>query len=196
MRRLLPVLLLLFFVEPILAQPARGPLAPGKTLPGPFHPYNATGASKGRYHCLISEYGEDPVVLIFARGLYDNEAFRDLLSRIEAAITRNPTARLRCCVVFLPRELPNPVTDDDKRDELAPGLEKLAEEAKLKQVVLCLGSKPELAKYELDDSADLTVVLYRKFQILSSFAVPADKIDAGLVKSIMAELGPKLGATR
>jgi len=197
MRRvLLTLLLLLLVVLPGFSQPARGPLAPGKDLPGPFHPYNVTGASKNRFHCLVSEYNDDPVVLLFARGLDDKAAFGDLLTRIEAAIVRNPTSRLRCFVVFLSDELPQPIADDDKRDEAAGKVKQLADKLKLEKVILCLGSKGDLARYSLDDSADLTALLYRKFKILSSHAVAADKVDEELVKAIMGEVGSKLGATR
>src|SRR5262245_19924977 len=40
---------------------------PGEVLPGPFHPYNATGDFKDRPHCLVCEYGLRPVVAVFAR---------------------------------------------------------------------------------------------------------------------------------
>src|SRR5258708_231776 len=66
------------------------PLAVGKDVPGPFHPYNVTGVnvyeeepkgtekagekklrynSKGRYHCLVTHHDADPVVMLFARSL-------------------------------------------------------------------------------------------------------------------------------
>src|SRR5438552_12518183 len=53
--------------------PSHSPLFPYTTLfrsilPGPFDSYNINGAKgKGRYHCLVCEFGHDPVVMVFVR---------------------------------------------------------------------------------------------------------------------------------
>ena len=36
-------------------------------VPGPFHAYNVTGKYKGRYHSHISEFGLEPMVMLFTR---------------------------------------------------------------------------------------------------------------------------------
>jgi hypothetical protein len=176
------------------------PTPPSNILPGPFHPYNVTGPNKGRFHCLVSEYGEEPVVLIFHRGLETSEAFRELLKGIDNAITRNPAVRLKSFVVFLEDSLPEVIgaTDktDDRRDVLERSVLKLNSEMKLEHVVLCLGGKKDVEKYNLPDKTDVTVILYRKLKVLSSTSLPADKLAGESVKEILTEVGTKLGAKR
>src|SRR5262245_6936901 len=97
--------LFLLFAALAAAQDKGPALAVGKDLPGTFHPYNVTAravalaepepegkgkkeeappTTKGKYHCLISEYNLDPVVMIFARGVEDNKAFVAALKKIDA----------------------------------------------------------------------------------------------------------------
>ena len=61
---------------------AKSTLTPGSNLPGTILPYNVTGPYKGRFHCLISDYGLEPVVLIFARDLEATPALKDLLESL------------------------------------------------------------------------------------------------------------------
>jgi hypothetical protein len=189
-------LLLSVTASSALAQKPEGKatLAPGKNVPGPFHPFNVTGPFKGRYHCLVSEYDADPVVLLFARGLNDNAAFRDLLQKLDSAIERNPSARLRCFVVFLADDLPSPIDDDDKREGAAAAVEKLG--ADLKHVVLCLGSRADAKKYEVQDDSAFTALLYKRLFMESIHLAPADKVDEALEKTILGEVSSKLGAKR
>jgi hypothetical protein len=187
----------------------------GKTLPGPFHPYNITGpveyeeddrpdakkekkvkySPRGKYHCLVSQYGLNPVVMLVARdGMDDNTAFRALLKRLDAAAERNPTVRLGVFVVFLLDKVPDVVADDDEREKAAADLKKLAEGLSLKKVVLCLGSTSDLEKYKLDPKKALTAVLYKKLQVLGLHELTADKVDSGAVDAIMKDVRDKLGA--
>ncbi len=53
-------------------------------VPGPFHPYNVTGAYKGRFHSRIAEYGLEPMVMIFTRG---KSIFSDPLKDFSGAST-------------------------------------------------------------------------------------------------------------
>src|SRR5947209_239947 len=88
--------------------PGTDPLAPGNNLPATFHPLNInkllpvsaepedgkTGEKKGyttegKYHCLISEYDLDPVVMILAKGMDDNPALRGLLEKLNGLVDRN-----------------------------------------------------------------------------------------------------------
>jgi hypothetical protein len=170
----------------------------GQNLPGPFHPYNATGPKAGRYHCLVSAAGLEPGVLLFARGLEDNDAFKDLLKRLEGMVARNPQARLHVFVVFHGDTLPDPADDDDKRDDAAKKLEKLSETLALRHVVLSLGGKSELAKYKLNAEAPLNAVLFNKYKIAAYHALAADKVakDSKELEAIAADVVDKLGAKK
>jgi hypothetical protein len=197
-RFLLAVVLLTFWAG--LVRPdepaAKGALVVGKNIPAPFAPFNVTGASRGQYHCLVSEYNADPVVLLFVRKLDDNAAFRELLTQLDQAIERNARVRLRGFVVFLDDDLKDPLLDDDKRDEYAQTLEKLAADLKLTKLILTIGSQAKLAKYELDPNAALTAVLYRKHDIVAVHTATADKVNEALVKTITGQVSSLLGATR
>ncbi len=232
MRRLLLsiaslLVLVLLLADSLYSAQQAGPLAVGKNLPATFHPYNITArtpikqeaeddkdesklklkkvdyTTKGKFHCLITEYDLDPVVMLFVRGLDDNVAFRDLLTKMEAAIDRNPSSRLRCFVVFIADDITDIVKDDDKRKAAIEKFQKVADDLKLKQVVLTLAGKPdsksELAKYGLDDASALTAVLYKNLRIEAALKVSReklDKVDADDVKTIMKDVAEKLKAKR
>src|SRR5262245_52629352 len=75
---------------------------PGKPLPGSFHPFNVNGEKgKGKYHCLVCEYGLDPVVLVFADNPKDPQVI-DLLKRLDALVKKEQkTSYLHSFAVFL-----------------------------------------------------------------------------------------------
>jgi hypothetical protein len=198
-----------------------GPLVVGKNVPATFHPYNVTArldvkdeadeedadvkvkkvpyTTKGKFHCLITEYDLDPVAMLFARNLEDNPAFRDLLVKLDAAIERNPSVRMRSFVVFIADDIADVVADDDKRSEAEKRIQKVADDLKLKNVVLTLASKSDVAKYALDDATALTGVLYKQLRIEAVHKVARDKLDkadADAVKAIMKDVVEKLKATR
>jgi hypothetical protein len=202
-------------------------LAVGENITATFHPYNVTASAavkeepdeddkdakkkdkikkpayttKGKFHCLITEYDLDPVVMLFARGnLEDNAGFRDLLQKIDGAIDRNPGVRLRCFVVFVADDIEDVVKDDDKREEAAKKIQKkLADDLKLRQVVLTLASKADVSSYPLDPGMAVTAVLYQNLRIAAVHPVPLDKLDkadAEAVKAIMKDVAEKLKAAR
>jgi hypothetical protein len=181
----------------VIAQkaPSAG-LVVGSNLPGTFHPYNVTGAHKGNFHCLISEHGLNPAVLIFCRDLELTPPAKDLLQKLDLAVEKNPKARLAVSVVFVPDELKDVVTDDDKRQALATGIEDATKEAMLKNVVLALASKADVAKYGLDDNAAFTIVVYNKLQVRAVEKLDKDQLTAEKVQAIQALMGEKLGATK
>jgi hypothetical protein len=178
------------------AKGGKGPLAEGNNLPGPFHPFNVTGPRKGNFHCLVSEYDLEPVVMIVARDLELSEPFKDLLKRLDNAIAKNPAVRLRGFVVLLSDALPDVVQNDDKREELAAKLEDAAKGLELKHVVLCLDSKSDLEKYALDESAAATVVLYHKLKVVAHWPLSRQDLTAAKVQEIMTQVADKLGARR
>jgi hypothetical protein len=132
--------------------------------------------------------------MLVVRGLEEDAALEALVQALDGAVARNPALHLNVFVVFLSDELTNVVTDDDTRDRLAGRLEeKLAETLKLRHVVLSLDDKADLARYDLDASKTLTVVLYRNLEILASHALKRDEIK-GKTKAILDQVADKLGA--
>src|ERR1700722_10106108 len=161
MYRFLALAIVLLFALCVLpvsnAQDKESPLAVGKNVPASFHPYNVTArlvikeepdpeeekskvknkpyTTKGKFHCLVTEYDLDPVVMLFVRGSLDeNAAFRDLLQKLDAAIDRNPGVRLRSFVVFISDDIANVVDEDDKREAAEKKIQKIADDLKLRFV--------------------------------------------------------------
>ncbi|HWG41653.1 MAG TPA: hypothetical protein VN688_02625 [Gemmataceae bacterium] len=184
------------------APPAKddSPLQTGKDLPGPFHPYNVTGPHKQHFHCLVSDHGLDPMVMIFHKNVDFADPLPNLLKKLDTAIDKNPAVRLGSFVVFLPEDLPEVVGSDDKNDDARNEVEKKVEQAgadmKLKHVVLCLDSKADVEKYHLSDSNLVTIVLYKKFETVAVFALPQSEFTDAAIEKIMAAVGDKLGAKR
>ena len=185
----------------------KAPLTVGENLPGPFHPYNVTGAHKEHFHCLISEHDLDPMVMIFHKNVDFSDPLPNLLKRLDAAIDKNPNTRLGAFVVFLPDDLPDVVgstekdqdansKNDDARLELAKKIEAFDSDNKLKHVVLCLDNKSDVKKYELSDENLITIVLYTKLKVVAVHALPKSEFTDAAIEKIMAEVADKLGAKR
>ncbi|HZV03611.1 MAG TPA: hypothetical protein VE999_00845 [Gemmataceae bacterium] len=183
------------------------PLKVGNNLPGPFHPYNVTGPNKQRFHCLVSEHGLEPMVLIFYKNVDFSNPLPDLLKRLDAAIEKNPSTQLGAFVVFLPDDLPDVVgsneknadtnnKNDDARLELEKKIEGAGADMKLKHVVLSLDTKSDVAKYGLSEENLVTVVLYTKLKIVAVHALPKSDFTDAAVEKIMTDVADKLGAKR
>jgi len=215
----------------------KGPLVPGANVPGTFHPYNVNVAlpppstdpdekpkakakytTKGKFHCLISEYDLDPVVMLFAHNLDTNKGFRDLLKSLDSALDRHRIARLRSFVVFVydkedPKDpdfrvagKPDVKADDlkkyneleDRRQKIAGDLEKMVGDLGLKQVVVTFAGKKDLEAYALKDEHALTAVLYKDLRIASVHRLTLDQLnepESPQAKAIL-EAADKLAARK
>lgn len=179
----------------------------GSNLPGTFHPYNVTGPHKQRFHCLISEHGLDPMVMIFYKNVDFGDPLPNLLKKLDAALDKSPNMPFGAFAVFLPDELPDTVgsnekeqnannKNDDARLELAKKIEDKASDMKLKHVVLCLDHKSDLAKYGLGDDNLITVVLYKRLKVVALHALPKSDFTDSAVDKIMADVADKFGAKK
>jgi hypothetical protein len=170
-------------------------------LPGPYHGYNVTGKFKGRYHSQISEYGLEPMAMIFTRKVAFSDPLKDLLKQIDAVMVKNPAARLHPVVVVQSDGLPEVVGADDKNDdkriELAQALEDQAKGLMLQDVddiPIVLVGKADLEKYKLDD-AGFAFFLFERGKVTASRVMKTDdSLAAADVKAIMtlhiAPFGP------
>jgi hypothetical protein len=171
------------------------PLSAGKDLPGPFHPFNINGKFKGRYHCPVTEQALDPLVLVFTRDLDVSEPVKELLKALDTAVEKNPNQRLAAAVVFVADGLEKGIVfEDDKRDDMVAKIDEATKGLMLKHVVLTLDDTRDLEKYALDPMASATVVLHRKYVILSSRTFP--KLESDGVAAVLQDLADKLGANR
>jgi hypothetical protein len=209
--------LLLLFAGLVAAQDKGPALAVGKDLPGTFHPYNITAravpilddpgkdkkgpvappATKGKFHCLISEYNLDPVILFFARGLEDNKAFAATLKTIDQAIEKQPGLRLRCFVVFLDKGLTKVMEEDTTRAKLVKKIEGAFAGSTPKQVVLTLAGTDDVKKYDLDATMPLTAVLYQKLRVKALHKIHKDGLaseSSAALQAVLKDAEKHLGA--
>jgi hypothetical protein len=164
-------------------------LKPGTDIPGPFTPYNVTGKHKGRFHCFLCEHGLDPAVLVFVRGSDGGKEVEELLQTLDGVSKDNARARLAVYGVFLDDEF-DLVADDDKREVASKKVEDQG--TKLERAILALESRKNLAKYRLDDNAEVIVVLYDRYKIKDVKNFPKGKPDSAAIKALKSEVLEKL----
>lgn len=202
MRTFVSALVLLVFSA------ADSPLKVGNNLPGTFHPYNVTGPFKGRFHCPVSDHSFEPMVLVFYKNVDFSEPLPALLQRLDTAIEKNAETRLGVFVTFVPDDLPDVAgskddkdqdansKNDDARLEMEKRIAQGGVDMKLRQVVLGLDNKSDVAKYGLAEDTLVTVVLYTKLKIVAVHALSKGDFTGAAIDKIMADLGDKLGAKR
>lgn len=143
----------------------------GDLLPGPFHPYNATGAFADRPHCLVCEYGLQPVVALFTREFpAPDSPLARLLQALDAAVEKHRAQGLRAFVVVLTNEARN----IDARKAAAQRLKDLAATLMLQHVVLSLEAAAGPDGYNLAPDAALTALAYFKHKVEANFAFRKD----------------------
>ena len=166
----------------------KGGLKAGDELPGPFQPYNLNGRFKDRFHCLVCQHGLNPTAAVFVRGTDDLQGITALLQALDAAAKtkKNEKARLGAFAVFTDEQLPDVVSNDDKRDEDAKKLEDTA--GKLDRVTVSLESKSNLEKYQLNPDAEVTLILYDKLKIVEIKTLPKGKLTKESVPTLVNEI--------
>jgi hypothetical protein len=193
-------------------------------LPGPFRPYNITGRGvdrvngeirkfrnqdektrepdRGTFHCLVSEHGLNPVVMVLVRGTEPGTALLDLLKKLDEAVAKNQNARLAGFVVFLTErkvndKIINLVENDDEREEEAALVESRTKNAALKNMAVALDVFPTIQElYKLQDKAEVTVVIYNKLKVLSTLAFAKDELNEAGVQKVLDTLNAQLAALR
>jgi hypothetical protein len=151
--------------------PPAKPAAPAaaRELPGPFRCYLVVGKARhtDKFHCPVSEHGLNPVALVLVRGTDPSPEVLDLLKALDAAVEKHRNARLASSAVFL-SDLADLVKEDDKRDEIVAQLRPKV--ANLKNLAVGLDTVEALkkARYELDDQAEVTVILYHRLKVLGT----------------------------
>jgi ribosomal protein L29 len=179
------------------APPARVGLQPGGDLPGPFQPYNITGKERhrGKFHCLVSEHGLNPVVAVFVRGSDVSEPVMKLLEKLDEAVARNEKIRLGSFVVFMSEALTDVVKEDDQREKESAEINDKTN--KLKFVAAALDSLAAIKPlYKLDDQAEVTVVVYNKYKVLLARAFPKEGLKDEELQKLLDDIEAQLAAIR
>jgi len=181
--------------------------AAGSDLPGPFYSYMVTGKKKGKFHCLITEHDLNPVAMVMVRGVELTDPLKYLLVKLDNAVDRNPNSRLASFFIFhsdklknLARDdvLGNPEADEMKRktrEEMEKKIEDIARDANIKHITMALDITDRLLKYKAD-SADVVVLLYNRYRVVSFHALKKDELTEAKAKQILGEVAKDLGATR
>jgi hypothetical protein len=170
--------------------PKQGGLSVNEDVPGTFEPYNVNGKYKGRFHCLVTQNGLNPVAALFVRGTDDLEALGTLLQKIDEAAKKNEKSRLASFAVFVDEKVPDVVGNDDERENAAKKLDEVGQ--KLERVVIALASKDQLEKYRLDQDAEITLVLYNKLKVVELKILAKGKLNKDTITALVTEIVTKL----
>jgi hypothetical protein len=166
-------------VTPLLGAQPEDKSGPGSALAGSFDAYNVNGKFKGRQHCLITDFGLRPTVMIFAREVPDEKegALPKLLSDLDAAVEKHFDQQLRAAVVYVSPHARSSATDDTTEDatklvEQARArealLKRLEEKAKdLKNVIVAAIPDPGPKGYQLNARDAITVIFYNRLKVLA-----------------------------
>jgi hypothetical protein len=182
-------------------KPAETGLQPGKDeIGGPFRPYNVTGkdSHRGKFHPLVSEYGLNPVVLVFVRGVDPGKPVLDLLQQLDTLVQQNERIRLGSFAVFLSNDIKDHealVKENDKRESEAAGL--LDKVKKLDHIAVALDAPADVRDaYKLGDKDEVTVIFYNKFRVELVRTFTPKTLDEAAIKSLVDEINGKLDALR
>jgi len=177
----------------------------GETIAGSFAPFNVNGKRKDRFHCLVCDFGVEPVVLVFAREPAEgkDEALTDLMKQLDDAVERHQDRFLHSFAVFLSPDAPGTLTADGNdtaeklvkeatgREALTLRLQSRAE--KLKNVVVSYFPAAGPKGYKISDKAEVTVLFYTGFKVDANFAFRAGEFQPENVKAIVKTIDDKLG---
>lgn len=171
----------------VLAGPVRsdelisGPQV-GATIPGKFDAVAINGPDAGEECCLFCQYGNAPVVMVFAPK--PSSELAKLVNALEAvAASVDPAAEVGVCVV---------VTDSSPA--VRKQLGKLAADANLKSLILVVVEPEGVKDYALSPDAAATVLLYSKRVVRSNIVFKHGEMDEKAVSAVKAAARRHLGA--
>jgi len=147
----------------------------GKEVPGPFHPLNVTGEEAGKKACLYCANGENPVAVVFARGV--NPQVATLLKKLEEATEKNAEAKMGSFAVFC-----------SDQQGLEQTLKDLAGKQGLKKLVLAIDNPAGPKDYEISKDAEVTVLLYNDFTVRANHAFKAGELNQKSIDAIVADV--------
>ena len=160
---------------PAFAEGVKSGPQTGEKVPGPFHPLNVTGPSKGEKACLFCSNGDNPVAMIFARE--NSPALAKLLKKIDEATAKNKDASMGSFVVFL--------SDSEGLDKK---LADLASKEKIEKCVLSIDNPAGPKAYKVAEDADVTVVLYVERKVKANHAFEKGELKDADIEKVLADV--------
>jgi hypothetical protein len=154
--------------------PRSGPPV-GEELPGTFEPVYLTGPDAGRKTCVLCEYGESPVVMVFAREV--SAPLTTLIKRLDAVTAQHKGSSLASTVIFLSNE-----------EALAKQAKQVADKEKIEHTVLRT-YKPEGPKgYGVAKDVDITVVLFIDRVVKANHSFKGGELKDKDIDSILGDI--------
>jgi hypothetical protein len=177
MRRFLSLTLATLWIAGSLAaaEPVKSGLQPGEKVTAIFEPLNVNGEFAGQPHCLVCENGTNPVAMVFARE--PSEALLKLAARLDAATVKHKEQSLGSFVVVL-----------SEAEGLDERLADAAKKQRLAKTVLSIDRPAGPEGFNVSADADVTVVLYREFQVLANHAFRKGELNEQAIERIVADL--------
>lgn len=159
----------------VVAADIKSGLEPGES-PAAFNVKDITGPSKGTSLCYRCQYGAKPVACVFTREI--NDQVKSLVSEIDAKVGANKDKNMSAFVVLL--------TDD--ADAGAKQLEKLAADAKIKNVPLTVfDGNAGPGDYKIAKDAGVTVMMWNKSRVQVNHAFAPGKLTSNDVKQVVGD---------
>ena len=150
-------------------------LEPGDA-PAAFTVHDVTGPSKGRSLCYRCQYGNRPVVSIFAREI-DGEV-ADLIKQVDATVGQNKEQQMKAFVVLL--------TDD--RTAAEQKLAAVAKQNNIAHVPLTIFENAQGPDaYQISSNADVSVMMWVDSGVKVNHAFAKGALNKQAVKSIVAD---------
>lgn len=150
-------------------------LPKGEFVPA-FTVTDITGPSKGKDLCYRCQYGNRPVVSIFAREVTPEVA--QLTKAIDGVVEQNKDARMAAFLVLL----------SDAPAKAAPALEEAAAKQQIKNVPL---TTYETAKgpggYKISGDADVTVIMWVDSEVTVSKGFGKGQLNKEAIDKLIAE---------
>lgn len=145
----------------------------GEEVPGPFHPLNVTGTHAGKKHCLYCQNAGNPVAVVFARDVTPQVA--KLLKKLDAETVKSNS--MGSYAVFC--------SDTQGLEEK---LKDVAGKAKLSKLILSIDNPAGPKEYNIAKDAEVTVVLYREFNVRANFAFAKGQLRDSDIEAIASSV--------
>jgi len=147
----------------------------GQKVPGPFEPLNINGESANKKNCLYCQFGNAPVVMVFARDV--TPAVTTLIKKLDTCNEENKASEMGTCVIFC---------SDDKG--LETKLQNLVKETKLKKTVLAIDNPAGPEEYKIAKDADVTVLVYKERKVTANLTFTKGQMKDKDIDTVLAEV--------
>ena len=148
---------------------------------GAFHVVKCAGAEEdgvdtGEELCYRCRLGRRPVVTLFVRNIED-EKLITLLESLDKVVGENTEKKMASFINLL----------GEDSDALTESAKKIVKDSELKNIALVVPVDNENGpkSLEINEKADITVLVYRKGVVAANFAYEKDKLDDEAIKAII-----------